>query len=96
MSFLAKSSLGKFIFREILQVAMTESHAINTGGNTYFFSIANPLLRLRAETFLTKEPETLEWIDRMNDDLCIVGHRGKCRHIFHLRGCVETSQCNRF
>ena len=47
---------------------MTESHAINTGGNNYIFSIANPLLRLRAETFLTKEPETLEWIDRMNDD----------------------------
>ena len=68
VSFLAKSSLGKFIFREILQVAMTESHAINTGGNNYIFSIANPLLRLRAETFLTKEPETLEWIDRMNDD----------------------------
>ena len=68
VSFLAKSSLGKFIFREILQAAMSESHAINTGGNTYFFSIANPLLRLRAETFLTKEPETLEWIDRMNDD----------------------------
>ena len=68
VSLLAKSSLGKFIFREILQVAMTESHAINTGGNNYIFSIANPLLRLRAETFLTKEPETLEWIDRMNDD----------------------------
>ena len=59
--------LGKFVFREILQTAMAETHAIKRGNNTYFFSIASPLLRLRAETFLTKEPETLEWIDRMSE-----------------------------
>ena len=73
ISFLAKSSLGRFIFREILQAAMAESHAVKKGENTYFFSIANPLLRLRAETFLTKEPETLEWIDRMNDGSVLWG-----------------------
>ena len=67
ISFLAKSRLGRFVFREILQAAMAESHTLKKGENTYFFSIANPLLRLRAETFFTKEPETLEWIDRMNN-----------------------------
>ena len=66
VSLLAKSSLGKFICSEILQAAMAETYAIKRADNTYFFSIANPLLRLRAETFLTKEPETLEWIDRMD------------------------------
>ena len=64
---LGGTSLGNFVFREILQTAMAETYAINRGENTYFFSIASPLLRLRAETFLTKEPETLEWIDRMNE-----------------------------
>lgn len=61
------TSAGKFVFREVLQAAMAEFQTIKRGHFTYYFSIASPLLRLRAETFLTKEPETLEWIDRMNE-----------------------------
>lgn len=36
---------------------------IESQGQRYRFSCPNALTRLRAQTFFTKEPETIEWID---------------------------------
>ncbi len=44
---------------------MQETEVMHRDGLTFRFSVANPLLGLRARTLFTKEPETLEWIDRM-------------------------------
>jgi FkbM family methyltransferase len=43
---------------------MDISHKLNGKDVPFSFYTPNPLARLRAETFSTKEPETLEWIDK--------------------------------
>ena len=65
VSFLGKSKVGRFLFRTILERALQETEVMRRDGLTFRFSVANPLLGLRARTLFTKEPETLEWIDRM-------------------------------
>jgi FkbM family methyltransferase len=62
---LAKSKIGRFLFRTILERALHETEVMHRDGLTFRFSVANPLLGMRARTLFTKEPETLEWIDRM-------------------------------
>jgi len=65
ISLLYKSKVGRFLFRKILERALHETEVMHRGEMTFRFAVANPLLRLRARTLFTKEPETLEWIDRM-------------------------------
>lgn len=65
VSLLDKSKAGRFLFRKILARAMHETEVMHRDGMTFRFAAANPLLGLRARTLFTKEPETLEWIDRM-------------------------------
>ena len=65
VSLLGKSKVGRFLFRTILERALQETEVMHRDGLTFRFFVANPLLGLRARTLFTKEPETLEWIDRM-------------------------------
>ena len=65
VSLLDKSKVGRFLFRKILERALHETEVMHRDGMTFRFAVANPLLGLRARTLFTKEPETLEWIDRM-------------------------------
>jgi FkbM family methyltransferase len=41
---------------------------ISTGRNTVTFFAPTPILRMRAETALSKEPETIEWLDGIGAD----------------------------
>ena len=65
VSLLDKSKVGRFFFRKVLEKALQETEVMHRDGMTFRFAVANPLLGLRARTLFTKEPETLEWIDRM-------------------------------
>ena len=44
---------------------MSRSQVVTHQNVSLIFSTPNPLNQYRADTFSSKEPETLEWIDRM-------------------------------
>lgn len=60
--------LGSFAVRQFLSGAMGKTREVKHQGHVLRFSTPNPLCDWRAQTFSTKEPETLEWIDAMPDD----------------------------
>ena len=41
---------------------------VHNNGVEYIFSCPNSLIQWRAETFFTKEPETIEWINTFKSD----------------------------
>ena len=56
--------------RRISARKSTTSHTVNTTGKSYkfVFHTPNALCQWRIDTFSTKEPETLDWIDRHGGD----------------------------
>lgn len=60
--------LGKYLFNQILNTAMEEVREVSHEGLTLRFATPNSLCVWRAKTFSTKEPETLEWIDRIPEN----------------------------
>jgi FkbM family methyltransferase len=62
---MGKTSVGRYFFEQILDNAMGRTHAVDHRGTRLKFAVPNGLNRYRAVTFATKEPETLEWIDRI-------------------------------
>lgn len=62
---MGKTSIGRFLYGQIVNSAMDRTQQVAHGGANLTFSIPNALNRFRVDTFSTKEPETLEWIDRI-------------------------------
>ena len=58
-----KTVFGRHLYGEIVNSAMGRTQQVAHGGSTLVFSIPNALSKFRADTFSTKEPETLQWID---------------------------------
>ncbi len=56
---------GRYLYGRIVEVAMNRTQTVHHGAVALRFSVPNALARYRADTFSTKEPETLEWIDRI-------------------------------
>ncbi len=56
---------GRIFLDQISKENMSSIRKINHKNHTFFFSTPNILNNFRAMTFSSKEPETLEWIDRM-------------------------------
>jgi FkbM family methyltransferase len=54
---------GKYIYAQVIKRALGRSQEISHSGISLTFSTPNALNQYRADTFSTKEPETLEWID---------------------------------
>jgi FkbM family methyltransferase len=54
---------GRYLFGRITANAMELTRTIEHRGVSLTFAAPNELARARADTFSTKEPETLEWID---------------------------------
>ena len=46
---------------------MNQTKVIDHSGVKLIFAVPNSLSNYRADSFSTKEPETLEWIDSMPD-----------------------------
>jgi len=61
----SRTHAGKFVLRQLVEGAMTESREVTHAGLTLRFTTPNPLCEWRAATFASKEPETLEWIDAL-------------------------------
>jgi FkbM family methyltransferase len=65
---LYKIKLGQIMIDHIATTSMSREISILYKSKTYNFTIPNSLNRWRVETFSTKEPETLEWIDNLEDN----------------------------
>lgn len=62
---LGKSAIGRRVYSQIIQSAMHRVADVEHNGVKLTFSTANALNKFRADTFSSKEPETLQWIDSM-------------------------------
>ncbi len=62
------TTVGRFIETSLISEAMGKSYTITHNGCALTFATPNPLTKWRAETYSTKEPETLAWIDGMKKD----------------------------
>lgn len=56
---------GKYIFQQFLEVAMGQYGLVQHKSTRMLFTTPNALCRYRLNSFSTKEPETLEWIDTL-------------------------------
>lgn len=65
VGFASRTHAGKFVLRQLVEAAMTESREVTHAGLSLRFATPNPLCEWRAATFASKEPETLEWIDAL-------------------------------
>lgn len=60
---LGKRAVGRYVYNQIIQSAVNRAAEIEHNECKLTFSTANALNRFRVDTFSTKEPETLRWID---------------------------------
>lgn len=83
---------GKYAFRKIIDGAMSISTEIAHHGLVLKFAVPNDISQWRADSFSTKEPETLDWIDSMQSGTvlwdvganvgiysCYAANKKKCR-----------------
>ena len=57
--------VGRLLEEQMIHDVMNQTAEVRHNGLTLNFAVPNALNRFRAATFSTKEPETLEWIDRI-------------------------------
>jgi len=62
---LGRSRVGRYVYQRVIQHAVEQTAEVERGGIKLRLSTAGALNRYRADTFAVKEPETLEWIDRI-------------------------------
>ena len=62
-----RSRVGRYLFDQIVNNTMGQTVKIEHQGIKLTFSCPNSLNRWRATTFSTKEPESLEWIDSLEE-----------------------------
>jgi FkbM family methyltransferase len=60
-----KTEFGRYLFEQVLSTALNRTSTVKHKGMSLTFAVPNSMNHFRVETFSTKEPETLEWIDRM-------------------------------
>ena len=65
--FLRNFKTGRYVCEQILDGSMNQTKVIDHSGVKLIFAVPNSLSNYRADSFSTKEPETLEWIDSMPD-----------------------------
>lgn len=57
------TAFGRYVYAQITRSAMERVKRVSHHGLNLSFSVPNALCQYRADSFSTKEPETLEWID---------------------------------
>lgn len=67
LAFLRKAWAGSLASDMFIEQAMNDFLSVEHDGYVLRFSVPNRLCRWRAETFSTKEPETLGWINAMSN-----------------------------
>lgn len=63
INFLRKTKIGGFLFKQVLCSVMNSTQSVRHGHTHFNFVVPNQLNQFRIDTFSTKEPETLDWID---------------------------------
>ncbi len=63
VSLLAKTTVGSYALDQVLNSAMEAKQTVTHRETRLAFTTPNKLNRFRVDSFSTKEPETLEWID---------------------------------
>jgi len=66
--FLSKINLGRFILEELNKSALDNKKTINYKNLKLKFYVPNRLSYYRVDTFATKEPETLDWINQFKKE----------------------------
>ncbi len=61
-------NVGRYLIESIQKKIKLLKYNVEYNGNIYSFFTPNRLNFLRAQTFLTKEPETIEWIKNFQND----------------------------
>ena len=62
-----KTRVGQYLHNQIVNTAMKKVVEVSHQGVRLKFSVPNSLCHLRVTTFSSKEPETLEWIDSIQE-----------------------------
>jgi FkbM family methyltransferase len=60
---LSKTSVGRYAYQQIIDTSMKRERVVNYRSHRMVFAVPNWLNQYRVDTFATKEPETLEWIE---------------------------------
>lgn len=60
---LSKTSAGQYAYQKFIDTAMNRESVVNYRFHRMVFAAPNWLSQYRIDTFATKEPETLEWLD---------------------------------
>lgn len=63
VALMGKTPPGRYVYARIVGDAMNRTQTANHQGTSLRFAVPNALNQYRADSFSTKEPETLEWID---------------------------------
>jgi FkbM family methyltransferase len=63
MIFIPKTRIGNYIYQEIIKNIMKRNNEVVHKNKTLKFCLPNKLNERRFNTFATKEPETLKWIE---------------------------------
>jgi len=64
---LSNTATGRFVHRSLIDKAMSKTANVNHNETSLVFSIPNTLNEYRVNSFSSKEPETLEWIDSFKE-----------------------------
>src|SRR4051812_37306235 len=59
----SKTALGRYFYGQVINNTMGRTQQVTHHGLILVFAVPNAPSKFRADTFSTKEPETLEWID---------------------------------
>ena len=65
IQFVAKTDFGRYVYEQIIEHMIDHSATVNYHGQKMLFSVPNRLCQYRIDTFATKEPETLEWLETL-------------------------------
>jgi FkbM family methyltransferase len=64
---LGKTTIGRYIYQQVVSDAMNQTKEVIHQGVTLHLSTPNWINKYRADSFSTKEPETLEWYDGISN-----------------------------
>lgn len=67
LGWIAKTSAGRVLHKILLQQAMHTRKTVNHNETKLIFTTPNTLNDYRADSFSSKEPETLDWIDSFDE-----------------------------
>ncbi len=63
VSAISRTTAGRYLYAQVVTISMDRSRKVTHHGVELRFAVPNAQNDWRVETFATKEPETLQWID---------------------------------